>query len=37
MYEKEYPTLGEPEYEFDNKDYLVDKEIAWFEKELYGK
>jgi hypothetical protein len=36
MYEKEYPTLAEPSPEFDNKDYLIEREIKWFEKALYG-
>jgi len=37
MYEKEYPKLAEPHPEFDNKDYLIEREIKWFEKALYGK
>jgi hypothetical protein len=37
MYEVEYPKLEEPKLGFNNQDYLVEKEIIWFEKKLYGK
>lgn len=37
MYEVEYPKLAEPELEFNNQDYLVEKEITWFENKLYAK
>lgn len=36
MYEVEYPKLENPGLEFNNQDYLVEKEIAWFENKLYG-
>lgn len=35
MYEVEYPELGEPRPQFNNRDYTVKKEIAWFEDKLY--
>lgn len=37
MYEVDYLKLGEPDAEFNNLDYLVEKEIKWFEGKLYGK
>jgi signal transduction histidine kinase len=37
MYEVEYPKLEKPKLEFNNQDYLVEKEITWFENKLYGK
>jgi hypothetical protein len=37
MYEVEYPKLANPKLEFNNKDYLIEKEITWFENKLYGK
>jgi len=37
MYEIEYPKLEDPKLEFNNQDYLIEKEIIWFEKKLYDK
>jgi signal transduction histidine kinase len=37
MYEVEYSTLEDTKSEFNNQDYLVEKEITWFEKKLYDK